>query len=88
MAIATMHLTDKASDRWFMFRHEFLPTWSGLTDLLMREFSGHNVLDYQAALARMSQTRTIERFKDEFTRMSRRAPGLSPQLLLSFFWED
>ncbi|MDD0148659.1 hypothetical protein PSY31_23520, partial [Shigella flexneri] len=50
LAIATMHLTDKASDRWYMFKHEFPPTWQGLADLLMREFSGHNVVDYQAAL--------------------------------------
>ncbi|XP_062028068.1 uncharacterized protein LOC133743955 [Rosa rugosa] len=85
LAIATMHLTDKASDRWFMFKHEFPYTWQGLADLLMREFSGHNVIDYQAALARMSQTGSVEEYKEQFTKLSRRAPGFSQQVLLSCF---
>ncbi|PRQ38519.1 hypothetical protein RchiOBHm_Chr4g0414861 [Rosa chinensis] len=29
LAIATMHLTEKASDRWFMFKHEFPNSWPG-----------------------------------------------------------
>ncbi|KAM5554117.1 hypothetical protein ABKV19_026048 [Rosa sericea] len=85
LAIATMHLTEKASDRWFMFKHEFPQSWLGLADLLMREFSSHNVGDYQATLARMSQTSTVEQYMDQFTRLSRRAPGFSPQVLLSCF---
>ncbi|PRQ35257.1 putative succinate dehydrogenase (quinone) [Rosa chinensis] len=85
LAIAAMHLADKASDRWFMFRHEFPPTWLGLADLLMREFSGHNLSDYQAALARMSQTGSVEQYMEQFTKLSRRAPGFSQQVLLSCF---
>lgn len=27
LSIATMHLADKASDRWYMFRHEFPNSW-------------------------------------------------------------
>ncbi|XP_050387541.1 uncharacterized protein LOC126803864 [Argentina anserina] len=85
LAIATMHLVDRASDRWFMFKHEFPQTWSGLCDLLLREFSEHNLGDYQAALARMSQTGSVEQFMEQFTKLSRRAPGFTPENLLFFF---
>ncbi|XP_024196009.1 uncharacterized protein LOC112199191 [Rosa chinensis] len=85
LSIATMHLTDKASDRWYMFRHEFPHTWQGLADLLMREFSSYNRSEYQAALARMSQTGSVEHYKEQFTKLSRRAPGFPPEVLLSCF---
>nr|XP_011468582.1 PREDICTED: uncharacterized protein LOC101308702 [Fragaria vesca subsp. vesca] len=85
LSLAAMHLVEKASDRWYMFRHEFPPTWEGLTELLMREYSSHSLIDYQAALARMSQTSSVEQYIDQFTKLSRRAPGFSPQALLSFF---
>ncbi|XP_061993693.1 uncharacterized protein LOC133711607 [Rosa rugosa] len=85
LSIATMHLSDKASDRWYMFRHEFPHTWQGLADLLMREFSGYNRSEYQAALARMSQTGSMENYKEQFTKLSRRAPGFPPEVLLSCF---
>ncbi|XP_024196010.1 uncharacterized protein LOC112199194 [Rosa chinensis] len=85
LSIATMHLTDKASDRWYMFRHEFPHTWQGLADLLMREFSSYNRSEYQAALARMSQTGSVEHYKEQFTKLSRRAPRFPPEVLLSCF---
>ncbi|XP_024156291.1 uncharacterized protein LOC112164308 [Rosa chinensis] len=85
LALATMHLSDRAADRWYMFKTEFPNTWMGLSDLLMREFSGHNVVDYQAALARMSQVGSVEQYMDQFTKLSRRAPGFSQQVLLSCF---
>lgn len=85
LAIATMHMSDKASDRWYMFRHEFPNTWQGLADFLMREFGGFNKSDYQAALARMSQSGSVEHYKEQFTRLSRRATGFSQELLLSCF---
>ena len=66
LPLATMHLVDRAADRWFMFRHEFPNTWAGFSDLLMREFSGYSVMDYQAALGRMSQTGSVEHYKDQF----------------------
>lgn len=62
-----------------MFRYEFPPTWRGLADLLMRECSTHNVIDYQAARAKMSQTGIVEQYIDQFTRLSRRASGYTPQ---------
>lgn len=85
LSIATMHLSDKASNRWYMFRHEFPNNWQGLADFLMREFGGFNKSDYQAALARMIQTGSVEHYKEQFTRLSRRAPGFSQELLLSCF---
>ncbi|XP_050379620.1 uncharacterized protein LOC126796952 [Argentina anserina] len=85
LAIAEMHLVDRASDRWFMFRHEFSSSWSGLTELLMREFGGHIVSDYQASLARLSQTGSVDSFIDQFTRLSRRVTGFSPAVLVSCF---
>lgn len=85
LSIATMHLADKASDRWHMFRHEFPNTWYGLADLLMREFAGYNKADYQASLAKMSQTGSVEQYVEQFTKLSRRAPGFSQDLLLSCF---
>lgn len=85
LSIATMHISDKAADRWYMFRHEFPNTWQGLSDLLMREFSCYNRSEYQAALARMNQTGSVDNYMDEFTKLSRRAPGFSPELLVSFF---
>lgn len=69
--IATMHLAGKASDRWYMFKHEFLNSWHGLADLLMREFAGFNRADYQASLAKMSQTGSVEQYMEQFTRLSR-----------------
>lgn len=57
-----------------MFRHEFPNNWHGLAAFLMREFGGFNKSDYQAALARMSQTGSVEHYKEQFTRLSRRAP--------------
>lgn len=68
-----------------MFRHEFPNNWQGLADFLMREFGGFNKSDYQAALARMSQTGSVEHYKEQFTRLSRRATGFSQELLLSCF---
>lgn len=85
LTIATMHLSDKASDRWYMFRHEFPSNWQGLADFLMREFGAFNKTDYQAALASMSQTGSVEHYKEQFTKLSRRAPGFSQELLLSCF---
>ncbi|PRQ25670.1 putative succinate dehydrogenase (quinone) [Rosa chinensis] len=85
LSIATMHLTDKAYDRWYMFRHEFPNTWQGLADLLMREFSGYNRSKYQAALVRMNQTGSVELYKEQFTKLSRRCPGFPPEVLLSCF---
>ncbi|XP_004301315.1 PREDICTED: uncharacterized protein LOC101314761 [Fragaria vesca subsp. vesca] len=85
LAIGTMHLTGKASDRWYMFQREFPQTWQGLTDMLMREFGGYNVSDYQSALGRMSQVGNVDNYMKQFTRLSRRVPGFSQQALLSFF---
>ncbi|KAM5551624.1 hypothetical protein ABKV19_026461 [Rosa sericea] len=85
LAIATMHLTDKASDRWYMFKHEFPNSRQGLADLLMREFSGYNRSEYQSALARMNPTGSVEQYKEQFTKLSRRAPGFPPKVLLAFF---
>lgn len=82
---ATMHLAGKASDQWYMFKHEFPNSWHGLSYLLMREFAGFNRADYQASLAKMSQTGSVEQYMEQFTRLSRRAPGFSQELLLSCF---
>ena len=80
-----MHIVEKASDRWYMFKHEFESSWKGLSELLMREFSDHSTTDSQAALARMSQSGSVEQFVDQFTKMSRRTTGFSHELLLNFF---
>ncbi|KAL6184999.1 hypothetical protein ACLB2K_041134 [Fragaria x ananassa] len=85
LAIASLHLTDRVADRWFMFKHEFPNSWQGLVDLLMREFSGYNMMDYQAALTRLNQTASVEQFKDQFTKLARSAPGIPQQVLLSSF---
>ncbi|XP_004292526.1 PREDICTED: uncharacterized protein LOC101313866 [Fragaria vesca subsp. vesca] len=88
LSIASMYLTDKASDRWYMFRHEFPPTWQGLADLLMREFSSYNRAACHAALARMNQTGSVEQveqFMEQFTKLSRRTPGISQEVLVYFF---
>ena len=80
-----MHLTSKASDRWFTFKHEFPPTWQGLADLMMREFSSYSRVEYQAALARMNQVGKVEQYMEDFTKLSRRAPGFSTEMLVQFF---
>lgn len=85
LAIAVMHLVDKAADRWFMFKHEFPQTWRGLSELLMREFSAHNFGEYQAALAKIYQVGSVDVYMDQFTKLSRGAPGFSSLALLSFF---
>ncbi|XP_004305749.1 PREDICTED: enzymatic polyprotein-like [Fragaria vesca subsp. vesca] len=54
-------------------------------DLLMREFSCYNRSEYQAALARMNKTGFVDSYMDEFTKLSRRAPEFSQELLVSFF---
>ncbi|KAL6193438.1 hypothetical protein ACLB2K_034522 [Fragaria x ananassa] len=87
LSLVVMHLSGKASNRWYMFRHEFPQTWQGLADLLMREFSSYNRAEYQASLARMDQTGTVEQFMEEFTRLSRRALAFSHELLVTFFIE-
>lgn len=87
VSIAALHLVDKAADRWFMFKHEFPNSWKGLTKLLMHEFSVHNFGEYQAALARISQEGSVDAYMDQFTKLSRQAPGFSSQALLSFFIE-
>lgn len=85
VAIASMHLSGKAADIWYMFKHEFPNSWQGLSDLLMREFGVFNRSDYQAALAKMTQVGSVEDYKTQFTKLSRRASGFSPELLLSCF---
>lgn len=85
VAIASMHLSGKAADIWYMFKHEFPSTWQGLANLMMREFGSFNRSDYQAALAKMTQVGSVEEYKTQFTKLSRRAPGFSPELLLSCF---
>ncbi|KAL6196436.1 hypothetical protein ACLB2K_032051 [Fragaria x ananassa] len=87
LAVATMHLADKASDRWFTFKHEFPATFQGLSDLLMREFSCYNRRVYQAALARLNQTGKVEQYMEEFTKLVRRTSGFSLDTLVSFFIE-
>ncbi|KAL6180389.1 hypothetical protein ACLB2K_047052 [Fragaria x ananassa] len=84
-AIASMHITERAADCWFLFRHEFANSWLGLAELLMREFSGYTVVDYQAALGRMSQTGTVEQSIYAFTKLSRRVSGFSHEALVSCF---
>lgn len=85
VVIASMHLSGKAADIWYMFKHEFPHTWQGLADLTMREFGSFNRSDYQAALAKMTQVGSVEDYKTQFTKLSRRASGFSPELLLSCF---
>lgn len=85
LAIASMHLSGKAADIWYMFKHEFPYTWQGLADLLLREFGSFNKSDYQAALAKMTQVGSVDDYKMQFTKLSRRASGFSPELLLSCF---
>lgn len=86
--IASMHLSGKAADTWYMFKHEFPNSWQGLADLLMREFGPFNKLDYQATLAKMTQLGSVEDYKTQFTRLSRRASGFSQDLLLACFIGD
>lgn len=80
-----MHLSGKAADIWYMFKHEFPGTWQGLAELMMREFGSFNKSDYQAALAKMIQLGSVEEYKTQFTKLSRRATGFSQELLLSCF---
>lgn len=58
--VASMHLTGKAADVWYLFRHEFPNNWQGLVDLLMREFGSYNRSDYQATLAKLHQTGSVD----------------------------
>lgn len=58
-----MHLSGKATDTWYMFKHEFPNSWQGLADLLMREFGPFNKIDYQATLAKMNQLGSMEDYK-------------------------
>ncbi|KAL6219623.1 hypothetical protein ACLB2K_007382 [Fragaria x ananassa] len=85
LVIASMHLCGKASDRWYMFNHEFPHSWQGLADLLMMEFSCYNRTDYQAAVGGVSQLGSVEEYMELFTKLSRRALGFSPGTLTTFF---
>lgn len=68
-----------------MCRHESPNSWHGLADLLMREFARFNRVDYQASFTKMSQTRSVEQYMEQFTRLSRGASCFSQELLLSCF---
>ncbi|KAL6176641.1 hypothetical protein ACLB2K_053274 [Fragaria x ananassa] len=85
LAIASMHLTEKAVDRWFLFHNEFANSWPGLAELLMREFSGYTTVDYQAALGRMTQNGVVKQYIDAFTKLSRRVSGFSHEALIACF---
>lgn len=85
VSIAAMHLTDDAADVWHLFKHQYPGTWQGFADLMMREFGSHNRTDCQAALAKLTQTGTVQEFKSQFNRLSRRAGGFSDDLLLACF---
>lgn len=67
LAIATMCMNDKASYKWYVVYHEFPNSWQGLADFFMREFKGFNKSDYPDALARMTQIRSVEYYKEHFT---------------------
>lgn len=51
----------------------------------MREFGSYNRSDYQVALAKMHQTGSVEDYRTQFTKLSRRVTGFSPDLLLACF---
>ncbi|KAL6220009.1 hypothetical protein ACLB2K_007767 [Fragaria x ananassa] len=85
LAIASMHLTEKAGDRWFLFHHEFANSWPGLAELLMREFSGYTAVDNQAALGSMTQNGVVEQYIDAFTKLSRRVSSFSHEALVFCF---
>ena len=80
-----MHLSDKAADRWHLFRHEFPLTWQGLSDLLMREFGTCNLSDCQGALIKLSQSGSVDAYIDQVTMLSRRVLGFSSHTQQSFF---
>lgn len=52
-----------------MFRHEFLNTWQGLANLLIK----------------MHHTGSVEDYKTQFTKLSRSVTGFSADLLLACF---
>lgn len=52
---------------------------------MLKQFGGYNKLDYQAALAKMQQVGSVTEYRDQFTKMSCRAPGFSPELRLACF---
>ncbi|XP_061993942.1 uncharacterized protein LOC133711877 [Rosa rugosa] len=85
ISIASMHLTGIAASLWQLHLQDNPSSWSGLVELMMQQFGGYNKLDYQAALAKMQQVGTVTEFRDQFTKMSCRAPGFSPKLRLACF---
>ncbi|XP_040364306.1 uncharacterized protein LOC121049919 [Rosa chinensis] len=85
ISIASMHLTGIAASLWQLHLQDNPSSWSGLVELMLQQFGGYNKLDYQAALAKMQQVGTVTEFRDQFTKMSCRAPGFSPELRLACF---
>lgn len=85
VAITAMHLTDAAADMWYLFQHDYPRTWHGFADLMMKQFGSYNRIDYQAALAKLSQVGSVADYKAQFTKLSCRAPGFSQEVLLACF---
>lgn len=80
-----MHLVGNAANIWQLYLQDNLASWTGLVELLMRQFGSTNKMDHQAALARLSQTGSVTAYRDKFTKLSCRATGFSPELRLACF---
>lgn len=85
ITIAIMHLVGNAANLWQLYLQDNPLSWNGLVDLLMKYFGTNNKMDHQAVLARMNQTGSVIAYRDQFTKLSCRAPDFSPELRLTCF---
>lgn len=85
ISIAPIYLIGIAASLWQLHLQDNPSSWSALKDLMLKQFGGYNKLDYQAALAKMQQVGSVTEYRDQFTKMSCRAPGFSPELRLACF---
>lgn len=85
VSIASMHLIDEAVDVWHLFQDEYPGTWAGFFELIMEEFGGNTKIDYQAALAKIYQSGSVNDYKTQFNKLSWRASDFSRDMLLACF---